>query len=1014
MGERALTAQRELLEQALRQLRESRAKLAAAQRVRHEPIAIIGAGVRVPGGADHLDALWNLLRNGTDSVGPLVNSVDGYRPGPDQPETHGYSAGLLSTVDEFDADFFGISAAEAAHMDPQQRLVLETAWEAAEDAGLPAEQLRERSTGVFLGICSGDYLTLQLSGQADITAYTAPGGAHSVAANRLSYLLDLEGPSLAIDTACSSSLVAVHLACRALRNGDCDFAFVGGVNVILAPSSTVVTEKVLPIAPGGRCRTFDARADGIVRGEGCGVLVLERMADATAEHRPIRGIIRGTAVNHNGRTNGLTAPNPSAQCALLRRALADASADPRDVVYIEAHGTGTRLGDPIEAEALREVYGEGHTPCALGSVKTNFGHQEAAAGIIGLIKAMLVLEHGEVPPHLHFEHLNPEIDLCGTRLVVPTECSSLPDVQRRLAAVSSFGFGGANAHAVLEQPPAWKASTEQATAARRLMLPLSARSAGALGELAQRYADHVEGNDRRAATDVCAAAAVGRTHHPYRLCLSVDEPAELVSQLRMVRTTHVRPAALVPRVAFVFSGQGSQWTSMGRDILVDEPVLWAEVAECDVIVSRLAGWSVIEQLKTTHAASRLHETAIAQVSIGVLQLGLAALWRSWGIKPAAVVGHSMGEIIAAAAAGALDRCAALQLLLRRAELTEKGARGGSMLSIALPASQVERLLTGIDGRIGIGAVNGPRSTVVSGDPSAVDQIEAAAAQHGAYTRRLRVGYAFHSPLLDGFADQLVDAVPQPVTGPCEMTLYSTVTGARVNVANLDGLHWMRNLREKVAFQPAIDSMIRDGITTFIEVGPHPVLLKDINEIAEGMGTAVVTVGSLQREQPAQASLHRSLANLYRAGLEIQWEAVTGRPTAHCRLPTYPWQRTRHWLPLVHQRETVIEHSGTTVSTPDIDASPAVRVGADLVDGLLGYVRKRIAQAQGLASAHEVSVDQRLDDLNSLVIVELKNQIDREFGIIVPLQALLEASTPILLARTIAATSSPVDTESGEP
>ncbi|MDQ3761956.1 MAG: acyltransferase domain-containing protein [Actinomycetota bacterium] len=1011
MSERAPTAQRELLEQALRQLREARARLADAQRVRHEPIAIIGAGVRTPGGVDHPDALWSLLRDGTDAVAPLVNSVDGHRSDPDERDANGHSAGLLSTVDEFDADFFGISAAEAAHMDPQQRLVLETAWEATEDAGLPVERLRERSTGVFLGIYGGDYLTLQLSGQAEITAYTAPGAAHSVAANRLSYLFDLHGPSLAVDTACSSSLVAVHLACRALRNGDCDFAFVGGVNVILSPSSTLVTEKVMPIAPGGRCRTFDAEADGIVRGEGCGVLVLERMSDATAEHRPIRGIIRGTAVNHNGRTNGLTAPNPTAQSTLMRRALADASADPRDVVYIEAHGTGTRLGDPIEMEALRDVYGEGDTPCALGSVKTNFGHQEAAAGITGLIKAMLVLEHGEVPPHLHFEQLNPEIDLYGTRLVVPTECSSLPDVQPRLAAVSSFGFGGANSHAVLEQPPARKASIEPARGVKRLVLPLSARSAGALGELAERYADYLEASDPVVAPDVCAVAAVGRTHHPYRLCFSAGDQAELVTQLRKARTAHVRPAASAPRLAFVFSGQGSQWAAMGREILVDEPVVRAEVAGCDVIVHRLAGWSVIEQLKAAHDASRLHETAIAQVSIGVLQLGLTALWRSWGIEPSAVVGHSMGEIIAAAAAGALNRSAALKLLLRRAELTEKGARGGSMLSVALPASQVERLLARVGGRIGIGAVNGPRSTVVSGDPSAVAQLEAAAARLGANTRRLQVEYAFHSPLLDGLADELADAAPQPVISPPEITLYSTVTGARVNVADLDGMHWMRNLRQMVAFQPVIEAMARDGITTFIEVGPHPVLLKDINEIAEGTGTAVVTVGSLQREQSAQASLHRSLANLYRAGLEIHWEAVTGRPAAHCRLPTYPWQRTRHWLPLVDKRETVIEHSGITVSNPDVDASPAVTVGADLVDDLLGYVRERIAQTQGLASAHEVPIDQRLDGLDSLVIVELKNQIEGKFGISVPLQALLEASTPILLVRAITATFFPVDTES---
>jgi acyl transferase domain-containing protein len=536
-----------------------------------------------------------------------------------------------------------------------------------------------------------------------------------------------------------------------------------------------------------------------------------------------------------------------------------------------------------------------------------------------------------------------------------------------------------------------------------MVLPLSARSAGALGALAQRYADRVEAGDAGAAAGTCAAAAVDRTHHPYRLCLCADDQAELVDQLRTARTAHIRPAALAHRVAFVFSGQGSQWAAMGREILADEPVVQAEVAGCDAIVQRLAGWSVIEQLEAAPEASRLHETAIALVSIGVLQLGLTALWRSWGVEPCAVVGHSMGEIIAAAAAGALDRSAALALLLRRAELCEKGARGGRMLSVALPASRVERLLAGVDGRIGIGAVNGPRSVVVSGDPAAVDRAEAAVAALGAKTRRLHMHYAFHSPLLDGIAEELADTVAAPVTDPSRTTLYSTVTGARVNSSDLDGVHWVRNLRERVAFHAAIDVMIRDGITTFVEVGPHPVLLRDIGEIADDIGTAVVTVGSLRREQPAQALLHRSLAQLYQAGLDIRWDAAVGQPTARGRrLPTYPWQRTRHWLTLADCRETVTTHQETAVSTSAAGPSPAATVGDDLVEDLLGYVRARIAEAQGLGSAHEVPADQRLDGLESLVIVELKNQIEREFGITVPLQALLEGSTPVLLARAIAA------------
>ncbi|GAA2870855.1 hypothetical protein GCM10020220_070170 [Nonomuraea rubra] len=412
-----MTDQRKLLERALLQLRDTRARLAAAVCAAREPISVLGAGVRLPGDVADLEAFWNLLRDGVDAVTPSVDTLDGHRPEPADRAENGRWAGLLTEVDGFDAGFFGISPAEAAKLDPQQRLVLEVAWEAMEDAGLPLETLQRAGTGVFLGVYNSDYLTLQYDDPAVINTYTAPGGAHSVLANRLSYLLDLRGPSLAVDTACSSSLMAVHLAVRALRQGECDIALAGGVNIILNPVSTLVTEKVLPLAPGGRCRTFDAAADGIIRAEGCGVLVLTR--ESLAAGRRVRAVIRGTAANHDGRTNGLTAPNPRAQADLLRRALGDAGVRPEQVTYIEAHGTGTPLGDPIEVEALREVYGDGSLPCALGSVKTNFGHQEAAAGVTGLIKAMLVLEHGQVPPNVHLRRLNPEIDLAGSRLSAP-------------------------------------------------------------------------------------------------------------------------------------------------------------------------------------------------------------------------------------------------------------------------------------------------------------------------------------------------------------------------------------------------------------------------------------------------------------------------------------------------------------------------------------------------------------------------------------------------------------------
>jgi acyl transferase domain-containing protein len=997
---------RKLLEDAIRQLQASRARLEEVERARHEPLAVIGAGVRLPGDVDDLGAFWDMLRDGADAVSPLVTSTDGRREPPRERSIDNRWAGQLSNLDAFDAEFFGVGPLEAAHMDPQQRLVLEVAWEAIEDAGLPLERLQERDTGVFLGLYGTDYLTLQLTDPATINAYTGPGGALSIAANRLSYVLDLHGPSLSVDTACSSSLVAVHLACRALRQGDCDLALVGGVNVIASPLSTLITEKVLPLSPTGRCRTFDAGADGIVRAEGCAMLLLQRASAARAGGGRIRGLIRGTAVNQDGRTNGLTAPSPGAQGRLHRQALADAAADPADVVYVEAHGTGTKLGDPIEVQALGEVYGRGATPCAIGSVKANLGHLEAAAGIVGLVKAMLVLEHGHAPPHLHLEQLNPEIDFDATRFHVPTVLTALPrDVRAPLATVSSFGFGGTNAHAVLQAEPAAPQAPALAPTDEGLLLALSARSEGALRELVGRYADRLEHCAADAAADLCAAAALRRTHHAHRAAVSAGGRDELVARLRASAATS--PRALPSgeqRVAFVFSGQGSQWTGMGRELLEREAVVRDEVADCDAIVRELAGWSVLEQLTAPEERSRLQETEVAQVAIGALQLGLVALWRSWGVEPYAVAGHSMGEIVAACVAGALDRAQALELLLRRGAIAERAARGGAMVSIGLPAADVEPLLSAaFNGRAAIAAVNGPRSTVVSGERSAVDCVESAAAEHGAPTRRLRVGYGFHSPLLDGCAAELAAAVDHLRARDGAVALYSTVTGARIDARRLDGAHWGRNLRDAVLLRQAIDALARDGVSIFVEVGPHPVLLHDVGETLEKSGARHVAVGSIRRDRPAAATLHGSLADLYRAGLDVRWDAVLAPPRRHVSLPAYPWQRRRHWLAGANGIDAHAREDGGVGDAPP----PSLERVVDLAL----YVRERVAAAAGLG-VEDVAEDLPLEmlGLSSLSIVELRNQVERELGIVVPLAALLGGGTPVDLAGAIVEAVEAAETE----
>ena len=993
-------SQRALLERAAAQLHEARVRLEALERERREAIAILGASVRLPGGIDDTAGLWSAICERRVAVRPLIDGSSGDRS-EQAPLIDGRWAGLLDRVDSFDADFFGLNEKEATQMDPQQRLVLEVAWEAIEDAGLPLEALRQQTTGVYVGLYGIDYVLLQQRFPERIDAYTGAGSAHSIAANRLSYQLDLRGPSLAVDTACSSSLAALHLACRGLRARDCDVAIVAGVNAILAPISTYTTERALPLAPGGECRPFDASSEGIVRSEGCGAVVLQRQGDAREQGLDPRALIAGSAMNQDGRTNGMTAPSPSAQRQVIEKALADAGADASEVVYVEAHGTGTRLGDPIEAGVLVDTYGEGALPCCVGSLKANLGHLEAAAGIAGLVKAMLVLEKGEIPPQGNFDQLGPGIDFADNRLEVASRLTPLPrDGKPPKVAVSSFGFGGSNVHVVLQAAPADATGAEEPGI---LVLPISARAPGALVDLARAYAESLEQAGRGEVAEICAAAAVRRSHHSERLCCVGASGLELRDEILARATTPAstgRRRDLDRRLVFVFCGQGSQWPRMGAAALESEPVLRAEVLACDEEVRALAGWSVVEQLRSPEAESQLADTEVAQVVIASLQFGLLALLESWGLAPDAVVGHSMGEIVAACAAGHLTRADAFGILLRRAQVIESRARGGRMVHLSASERQVQELIDR-GGGAAIAAVNGPASTVVSGRREAVENVVAAASEMGIRTRVLPVDYGFHSPLLEG-AEIGGEAPGVNPKGTCE--LYSTVTGGAVDPGQLDAHHWDRNLRDRVRFWEAIASLRRKSAISCVEIGPRPTLTPGLQrEFSRAEGSDLALCAMRKSLAPALAT-RRCLADLYEAGHEIRWDLVIAPPRRRVSLPAYPWQRRRYWL---GDGDARTEAHGPLegLGFPTVAPRSGSKTGDTSPDDLFDLVRRALVEALALEGLDEIQMETPLESLgvDSAMLVEIRGTVEAGLGAEVPLQELLDAET---VGDVIAALASP--------
>lgn len=901
---------RALLEKRLKEKSEKKEPLAP------EPLAVIGMSCRFPGGAHGTAAFWHLLKNGVDAIREVPEErwpvAAHFDPTPATPEKMNTRwGGFIDGVDQFDANFFGISPREAAQMDPQQRLLLEVAWEALEQSGQTLPELRGSATGVFVGIHShsSEYAMMQLADPAAVGTYTSTGTAHSVVANRISYWFDLRGPSIALDTACSSSLVATHLACQSLRQHECRLALAGGVNLMLAPEFTIALSQMNMMAADGRCKTFDASADGFVRGEGCGVVVLKRLADALADGDPILALIRGSAVNQDGSTNGITAPNALSQQEVIRAALQNAGVAPEEISYVETHGTGTILGDPIEIEALTAVIGQPRPqqlPCVLGSVKANLGHLEGAAGIAGLIKTVLCLHHGEIPPQLHFNQLNPHITLANTPFVIHRKGCPWPAAERKLAGVSSFGFGGTNAHLVLE---AWRAEQEEekenavpASEASHL-LPLSARSPAALRALVESYRRFLSEVDC-ALADLVYTAGVRRTHHEHRVAVAGRSLREMAQQLAAyaageesagVMAATRKPADRLPPLAFVFSGQGPNWFGVGRQLLAQEPVFRAKMEACDNMLRQLAGWSLLEELQREESHSRLEDAEIAQPAFCAMQISLAALWQSWGIVPDAVIGHSVGEIAAAHVAGALTLAEALTVVYHRGRLLQRETGRGKMAAVELSPEEMQKMLAGYEDRLAIASINSPNAVVISGDAAALDEMARLLAQREISCRQLTVKFASHSPQMEPYRFELTKLLQGLKPQSATMPMISTVTAEAIAGDLLDAGYWGRNVRATVRFAEGIARLLQDDFRAFVEISPHPVIAGAISQCAHHRQKEAVVVSSLRRGQEDRAMLLAALGTLYVHGYEVNWKALHPAAGKVVALPGYPWQHQRYWL-----------------------------------------------------------------------------------------------------------------------
>jgi acyl transferase domain-containing protein/pimeloyl-ACP methyl ester carboxylesterase len=995
---------RDLLAAALEEIRSLRAQVKALGGAR-EQIAVVGIGCRLPGGAHSPAAYWDILCRGEDAIVGLpgdrwarerYHDSDPSRPGRTYVDRAGF---LRCPLDTFDTEFFGISPKEAASLDPQQRVLLEVAWEALEDAAIVPSSLFGSRTAVYVGISSQDYgrRTMAGAGTDRIDAYSLTGSHPSIAVGRISYVLGLRGPALAIDTACSSSLVAVHQACAALRAGACDVAIAGGVNMILSPDTTVALSKLRALSPDGHCRTFDAAANGYVRSEGCALVVLKRLTDAVASGDRIVGLIRGSALNHDGRSNGLTAPSAPAQAELIRAALADAELRPEQVGYVECHGTGTPIGDPIEVQALAEALLNGGRPAGdplvLGAVKSNIGHLEAAAGIASLIKALLAVRAGEIPPNLHFQKPNPNIDW-KLPIVVPTQMRrGWGRSGERFAGVSSFGFSGTNVHLIVGSAPEREPRLHEDAAP---MLLLSARSDAALRSSAARWAERIAAAAPEELRDLTFTAATGRERFRVTAVVRGSTQTELTERLTALAAGEAAPGCHIgsrrdrPKLALLFTGQGSQYAGMGKDLYRRYRAFRQAIDDCATLFLRHRREDLRQVLFDTGAgAERINGTGWTQPCVFAIDYALAQLWRELGATPDAVLGHSIGEVVAAVIAGIMELPEAVRLVHERSQRMAELPLDGAMASLQLSEARAMGLLAD-EPSVSIAAINGPQKVVISGLAAAVERTIARATAEGVQVDRLVVSHAFHSsamePALPGFARAIAGLATAAPAIPIASNVYGTLAGNKM----ADPSYWVRQVRDTVRFADGMRALHELGVRAFVECGPRPTLLS--------LGRGAVPTAeqlwlpSLRPGRGEEEVLLDSLAALGANGWPLPATALFGASARKVSAPTYPFQRSRHWIDA--------ERSPPAASPPLLfDTTPKGPAAPAEPHELRPLIRRLVAAALGvLPNAVDDGADLYALGMDSLLLIELAANLERTVGRRISVQELAASASTYVGGR----------------